>query len=41
MEEMNAERLTDVALMDAVVRRDADALAAIYERYQSMLRSVI
>ena len=41
MEEMNGERLTDVALMDAVVRRDADALAAIYERYESMLRSVI
>jgi RNA polymerase sigma-70 factor, ECF subfamily len=41
MEEMNAERLTDVALMDGVVRRDADALAAIYERYESMLRSVI
>jgi RNA polymerase sigma-70 factor, ECF subfamily len=41
MEEMNAERLTDVALMEAVVRRDADAMAAIYERYESMLRSVI
>jgi Sigma-70 region 2 len=41
MEEMNAERLTDVALMAAVVRRDADAMAAIYERYESLLRSVI
>jgi len=41
MEEMNAERLTDVALMEAVVRRDSDAMAAIYERYQSMLRAVI
>jgi RNA polymerase sigma-70 factor, ECF subfamily len=41
MEEMNAERLTDVALMDGVVRRDADAMAAIYQRYESMLRSVI
>ena len=41
MEEMNAERLTDVALMEAVVRRDADAMAAIYERYESMLRPVI
>jgi RNA polymerase sigma-70 factor (ECF subfamily) len=41
MEEMNAERLTDVALMEAVVRRDSDAMAAIYERYESMLRSVI
>jgi hypothetical protein len=41
MEEMNAESLTDVALMAAVVRRDADAMAAIYERYESLLRSVI
>ena len=41
MEEMNAERLTDVALMEAVVRRDSDAMAAIYERYESMLRAVI
>jgi RNA polymerase sigma-70 factor (ECF subfamily) len=41
MEEMNAERLTDAELMEAVVRRDSDAMAAIYERYESMLRSVI
>ena len=38
---MNAERLTDAELMEAVVRRDSDAMAAIYERYESMLRSVI
>jgi RNA polymerase sigma-70 factor, ECF subfamily len=41
MEETNAERLTDAELMEAVVRRDPDAMAAIYERYESMLRSVI
>jgi RNA polymerase sigma-70 factor, ECF subfamily len=41
MEEMNAERLTDEELMEAVVRRDSDAMAAIYERYESMLRAVI
>ena len=41
MEEINAERPTDVELMEAVVRRDSDAMAAIYERYESMLRSVI
>jgi RNA polymerase sigma factor (sigma-70 family) len=41
MEEMNTERLTDVELMEAVVRRDPDAMAAIYERYESMLRVVI
>jgi RNA polymerase sigma-70 factor (ECF subfamily) len=41
MEEMNAERLTDAELMEAVVRRDSDAMAAIYERYESMLRAVI
>jgi RNA polymerase sigma-70 factor, ECF subfamily len=41
MEEMNAERLTDVELMEAVVHRDPDAMAAIYERYESMLRVVI
>ena len=41
MEGMNAERLTDIELMEAVVRRDSDALAAIYERYESMLRAVI
>jgi RNA polymerase sigma-70 factor, ECF subfamily len=41
MEEMNAERLTDAELMEAVVRRDSDAIAAIYERYESMLRVVV
>jgi len=38
---MKAERLTDVELMEAVVLRDADAIAAIYERYESMLRVVV
>jgi len=38
---MNAERLTDVELMEAVVHRDPDAMGAIYERYESMLRGVI
>jgi hypothetical protein len=37
----NAERLTDVELMEAVVHRDPDAVAKIYERYESMLRVVI
>jgi DNA-directed RNA polymerase specialized sigma24 family protein len=41
MEELNAERPTDVELMEAVVRRDSDALAAIYQRYESTLRAVI
>jgi RNA polymerase sigma-70 factor, ECF subfamily len=41
MEEINAERPTDVELMEAVVHRDADAMAAIYERYESTLRTVI
>ena len=41
MEEINAERPTDVELMEAVVRRDPDAMAAIYERYESTLRPVI
>ena len=41
MEEINAERPTDVELMEAVVRRDSDAMAAIYERYESTLRPVI
>jgi RNA polymerase sigma-70 factor (ECF subfamily) len=41
MEELNAERPTDVELMEAVVRRDSDALAAIYKRYESTLRAVI
>jgi len=38
---MNAERLTDVELMKPVVRGDSDAMTAIYERYESMLRVVI
>ena len=37
----NAERATDVELMEAVVRRDSDAMTAIYQRYESTLRSVI
>jgi len=37
----NAERPTDVELMEAVVRRDSDAMAAIYQRYESTLRAVI
>jgi RNA polymerase sigma-70 factor, ECF subfamily len=37
----NAERPTDVELMEAVVRRDSDAMAAIYQRYESKLRAVI
>jgi RNA polymerase sigma-70 factor (ECF subfamily) len=41
MEERNAERPTDVELMEAVVRRDGDAMAAIYQRYESTLRAVI
>jgi RNA polymerase sigma-70 factor, ECF subfamily len=41
MEEKNAERPTDVELMEAVVRRDSDAMAAIYQRYESTLRAVI
>ncbi len=41
MEEINAERPTDAELMEAVVRRDADAMAAIYQRYESTLRAVI
>jgi RNA polymerase sigma-70 factor, ECF subfamily len=41
MKQMNAERPTDVELMEAVVREDSAAMAAIYERYQSILRSVI
>jgi len=41
MEEMNAEVLTDVELMEALVRRDPDAMSAIYERYESMLPAVI
>jgi RNA polymerase sigma-70 factor, ECF subfamily len=41
MEEMNAERLTDAELMEAVVCRDSDAMGAIYQRYESMLRVVV
>jgi RNA polymerase sigma-70 factor, ECF subfamily len=41
MEEINAERQTDVELMEGVVHRDEDAMAAIYERYESTLRTVI
>jgi RNA polymerase sigma-70 factor, ECF subfamily len=41
MEQRNAQRPTDVELMEAVVRRDSDAMAAIYERYESTLRAVI
>jgi len=37
----NAERPTDVELMEAVVRRDSDAMTAIYQRYESTLRAVI
>jgi RNA polymerase sigma-70 factor (ECF subfamily) len=41
MEQKIEERPTDIELMEAVVRRDADAMAAIYERYDSILRAVI
>ena len=41
MEQRNAERPTDIELMEAVVRRDSDAMAAIYGRYESTLRAVI
>jgi RNA polymerase sigma factor (sigma-70 family) len=41
MEERNAEKPTDVELMEAVVRRDSDAMTAIYQRYESTLRAVI
>jgi RNA polymerase sigma-70 factor, ECF subfamily len=41
MEQRNVQRPTDVELMEAVVRRDSDAIAAIYERYESTLRAVI
>ena len=41
MEQRNVQRPTDVELMEAVVRRDSDAMAAIYERYESILRAVI
>src|SRR6476646_145190 len=41
MEQRNAERPTDIELMEAVVRRDSDAMAAIYPRYESTLRAVI
>jgi RNA polymerase sigma-70 factor, ECF subfamily len=39
--EQYSERPTDVELMEAVVRRDPDAMAAIYQRYESTLRAVI
>jgi RNA polymerase sigma-70 factor (ECF subfamily) len=35
------ESSTDTELMEAVVRRDPDAMAAIYQRYESTLRAVI
>jgi len=41
MEQRNAGRPTDIELMEAVVRRDSDAMAAIYERYETTLRAVI
>ncbi len=41
MEQRNVQRPMDVELMEAVVRRDSDAMAAIYERYESTLRAVI
>jgi hypothetical protein len=41
MGEINAERPTDVELMEAVIRRDSGAMAAIYQRYESTLRAVI
>jgi RNA polymerase sigma-70 factor (ECF subfamily) len=41
MEERKAERPTDVELMEAVVRREPEAMAEIYERYESTLRPVI
>jgi RNA polymerase sigma-70 factor (ECF subfamily) len=37
----DSERPTDVELMQAVVHRDSDAMAAIYQRYKSILRAVI
>jgi RNA polymerase sigma-70 factor, ECF subfamily len=36
-----SERPTDVELMQAVVHRDSAAMAAIYQRYESILRAVI
>src|SRR5258708_16487885 len=41
MEERKGERPTEVEVMEAVVRRDSDAMAAIYQRYESTLRAVI
>ena len=38
---LDSETPTDVELMQAVVRRDSDAMAAIYQRYESTLRAVI
>jgi RNA polymerase sigma-70 factor (ECF subfamily) len=39
--EPHLESSTDTELMEAVVRRDPDAMAAIYQRYESTLRAVI
>jgi RNA polymerase sigma-70 factor, ECF subfamily len=41
MKDKNGGRLTDAELMEALVRRDADAMAAIYARYESTLWAVI
>jgi RNA polymerase sigma-70 factor (ECF subfamily) len=41
MQDRKTEIPTDAELMEAVLRRDSDAMAAIYERYESTLRSVI
>jgi RNA polymerase sigma-70 factor, ECF subfamily len=41
MEQIDAEKPTDVELMEAVVRGESDAMAAIYERYEATLRAVI
>jgi DNA-directed RNA polymerase specialized sigma24 family protein len=41
MEDTIAEKPTDVELMEGLLHRDADAMAAIYARYESTLRVVI
>jgi RNA polymerase sigma-70 factor (ECF subfamily) len=41
VKERSAERRTDIELMEAVVRREPDAMAAIYERYEPTPRPVI
>jgi RNA polymerase sigma-70 factor, ECF subfamily len=41
VEDTIAEKPTDVELMEALLHRDADAMAAIYARYESTLRAVI